>query len=113
MDIQFDNAHIRKLCNDQKVLSQKLQKKRAELVSMRLQQLEHVENLAQMNLFPQAKCHPLLHGGRKGQIAIWVDNKVRIVFVPAHDASPTKADGSLDWTQVTAIKIIEIVDYHD
>jgi proteic killer suppression protein len=112
VDIQFDSAQIRKLCNDHKVLTQKLQKKRADLVAMRLQQMEHVDNLAQMNQFPQAKCHPLLYAGRRGQLAVWVDNKYRIVFVPLHDPQPTKADGSLDWGQVTAINIIEIVDYH-
>lgn len=113
MDIQFDNAQIRKLCNDQRSLEQKLQKKRAEMVAIRLQQMQHVENLAQMNQFPQAKCHPLLRGGRRGQLAVWVDNKYRIVFEPAHEPRPTKEDGSLDWAQVTAIKVIEIVDYHD
>lgn len=112
MDIQFDNAQIRKLCNDHRLLTQKLQKKRADLVAMRLQQMSHIDNLAQMSQFPEAKCHPLLNGGRKGQLAVWVDNKFRIVFEPAHDPRPTKDDGSLDWTQVTAIKVIEIVDYH-
>ncbi len=113
MEIQFDNAQIRKLCNDHKLLERKLQRKRAEFAAARLQQLTHVENLAQMNQFPQARCHPLLRGGRKGQLAVWVDNKFRIVFEPANEPRPTKEDGSLDWEQVTAIKIIEIVDYHD
>ncbi len=94
------------------LLERKLQRKRADLTAARLQQLTHVENLAQMKQFPQAHCHPLLHGGRKGQLAVWVDNKFRIVFEPAHEPLPSKEDGSLDWDQVTAIKIIEIVDYH-
>ena len=28
------------------------------------------------------------------------------------DPPPPKKDGGLDWTQITAVTIVEIVDYH-
>jgi proteic killer suppression protein len=35
------------------------------------------------------------------------------VFSPANCPSPTYADGSTDWTQVTIVCIEYIGDYHD
>jgi hypothetical protein len=40
-------------------------------------------------------------------------NWERLVFSPANCPSPTYADGSTDWTQVTIVCIEYIGDYHD
>jgi len=36
----------------------------------------------------------------------------RLIFEPADNPPPTKDDGGLDWNEVTAIRIVEIEDYH-
>lgn len=36
----------------------------------------------------------------------------RLIFTPAHDLLPRRKDGSLDWTLVSAIEVLEIVNYH-
>ena len=40
----------------------------------------------------------------------WMD--IRLIFMPFHDPIPTKADGGLDWTAVTAVVIVGVEDYH-
>ena len=49
---------------------------------------------------------------RQGQLAVDLVHPKRLVFEPDHDPLPTNAAGGLDWSQVTAIVIVEIVDYH-
>jgi proteic killer suppression protein len=41
-----------------------------------------------------------------------VDHPYRLLFVPDHDPVPAKDDGGLDWTHVTAVRIIGIEDTH-
>jgi proteic killer suppression protein len=36
----------------------------------------------------------------------------RLIFEPEHDPIPKRADGGLDWSAVTAIRILEIADTH-
>lgn len=36
----------------------------------------------------------------------------RLVFEPAHDPVPRTTDGGIDIDRVTAITIMEVVDYH-
>jgi len=35
-----------------------------------------------------------------------------LVFEPATDPLPLTPDGALDWQCVTAIRILEVIDYH-
>lgn len=65
-----------------------------------------------MRFLPAARCHEL-KGDRKGSLAVDLHGGLRLVFQPDHDPSPTRADGGLDWDQVTAILITAITDYHD
>lgn len=67
--------------------------------------------LEDMRLIPAARCHEL-SGKRAGQLAVDLDHPRRLVFRPNHDPVPTKPDGGLDWSAVTSIVIVEIVDYH-
>ena len=53
-----------------------------------------------------------LYGNRVGQYAVDLVHPHRLVFTPNHDPIPVKADGGIDMEQVTAITVIEIVDYH-
>jgi proteic killer suppression protein len=64
-----------------------------------------------MRQLPGARCHELT-GDLKGQLAVDLAHPFRLVFSPAHDPQPTKEDGGLNWTEVTAICIDNVVDYH-
>ena len=41
-----------------------------------------------------------------------LDQPYRLIFIPDHDPVPTLRDGGLDWSQVTAIKILGVEDTH-
>lgn len=57
------------------------------------------------------RCHEL-KGERRGHLALELHEGWRLVFKPAEDPPPLKEDGGLDWRQVLAIHVVDIVDYH-
>ena len=66
-----------------------------------------------MRTLPQAYCHEL-KGNRSGQLAVKLDEGYRMVLEVANDPVPRKPDGGLDWSQVSAIRILKLAeDYHD
>jgi proteic killer suppression protein len=58
------------------------------------------------------RCHEL-KGERAGQLSADLDGPYRLIFKPAYNPAPQKADGGLDWEQVTAIVLVEVVDTHE
>jgi len=55
----------------------------------------------------------LLKANRKGQWAIDVEHPYRLIFDPANDPLPYVKEDILDLSQITAIRLLEIEDYHD
>lgn len=82
----------------------------AKRATQRFQELRAAGTLADMRNLP-GKCHELT-GDRTGQLAVHLDARYRLIFRPADNPPPTKADGGLDWDAVTEIVVIAIVDYH-
>ena len=60
---------------------------------------------------PPARMHEL-KSNRDEQFAVDLVHPYRLVFEPTHDPLPRKEDGGINLEQVTAIKIMEVVDYH-
>ncbi len=54
----------------------------------------------------------LLKGNRAGQFAVDLVHPYRLVFKPNHAPVPLREDGGIDTERVTAITIIDVVDYH-
>ena len=61
---------------------------------------------------PGSRCHEL-KGNRKGQLSLDLKHPYRLIIEPADDPIPYKTDGGLDWTRVTIVRVIEVIDYHD
>lgn len=115
MDILFKRKKDRDLANEQSKLKREFRGnlRRAQLISARLDELADAEHLAVLRFLPQAYCHEL-KGRRKGQLAVKLDKGFRMVFEAANEPIPRKPDGGLDWTRVTAIRILNLAeDYHD
>lgn len=53
-----------------------------------------------------------LKGDRSGQYAVDLIHPHRLVFSPNHVPLPLRADGGIDTDRVTAIRIVEVTDYH-
>ena len=55
---------------------------------------------------PPERCHELTEGKRIGELSVDLDHPYHLIFIPDHDPVPRRDDGGLNWSQVTAIKII-------
>jgi proteic killer suppression protein len=73
--------------------------------------LQAVDNLEMMRYLP-GRCHEL-KGDRSGQLSLDLDHPYRLIFEPANNPAPRKADGGLDWKGVTAVVIIGVEDTHE
>lgn len=70
----------------------------AELIHLRIDQLNAAETVEEMINFSIGRCHQL-NGNREGQYALDLVHPYRLIFVKNDD-------------QIQIVKIIEIVDYH-
>ncbi len=111
MDLSFSNSKLAKLCNSASRLKAKHGSRMAALIQQRLMELQAAPTLEDMKQVPGARCHELFQN-LKGHLAVDLVHPDRLVFKPDHDPLPEKAGGGLDWSQVTAIEVVGIGDYH-
>jgi proteic killer suppression protein len=112
MDILFKTSKLQKECTDTKQMLKRHGPLRSKLLQKRLTELRAASVLDDMRKLPQARCHELRED-RKGELAVDLDHPYRLIFEVANDPKPAKQDGGLDWTKTTAIRILEIEDYHE
>lgn len=110
MEIRLSRK-MAKICNSEKEMKAKLGAADARKLQQRLAELQSAETLEDMRCLPAARCHELV-SDRKGQLAVDLVHPRRLVFEPDQMPPPTKEDGGLEWSKVTCVVIIEIVDYH-
>ncbi len=111
MDIVFSNKKLEKTCADERRMQREFGTVRSKKVKRRLAEIDAASNLDEFGKLPGPRCHEL-GGDRKGQLSIDLDHPYRLIIEPNHNPIPAKDDGGLDWSQVTAIRIIEIEDTH-
>lgn len=109
MLIDFANAKLRTLCEAQREAERRLGADCARKLRSRLADIEAAADVSRLTA---GRPHPL-QGERRGQFALDLAGGVRLVFEPDHAPCPRHADGAVDWTQVTSIRIVFIGDYHD
>lgn len=110
MEILFANTERAEDYNDFKRLVRRHNRPRAKLIRRRLDDLRAAPNLHAMRNLP-GRCHEL-KGVRAGQLSLDLDGPYRLILRPAHNETPVKADGGLDWGRVTTILVIEVEDTH-
>ena len=111
MLIGFANSKLQRICSSAKEIHRKWGPQIGMKIQARLQQLEALDSLADVRQLPGLRCHEL-KAEREGSLSIDLVHPHRLVFRPADQPRPIKADGGLDWTGVKAITIEEVVDYH-
>ncbi len=111
MEIQFKTGKLRKSCTDAKMMVRTHGPKRAKILRRRLDQILAAPTLAVMRELP-GKCHEL-SGDRGETLAIALEGPYRLIFEPAENPPPQLADGGLDWQAVTAVRVLEVENYHD
>lgn len=110
MVIDFSSSKLRKLCSSDKAMRKEWGAEMAKKLKQRLADLEAIASLEEAKYLP-GRCHELTED-RSGQLAMDLVHPQRLIFVPDHKPIPVHSSGGLDWQQVTAIRIVEIVDYH-
>lgn len=113
LDIQFTDRKLGKDINDKKRLLRRFGDQQASLLMRRMAQLSAAPSLATFHppYSGPARCHELT-GNKKGVLSIDLKHPYRLLIEPTDDPPPTREEGGLDWSAVTAIKIIGIEDTH-
>ncbi len=111
MDIVFARRQLEKTFNSETALKKAFGDRLARIVAMRMAVLRQARMLSMVPVTKPERRHQL-EGGRAGQYAVDLVHPKRLVFEPHHDPVPRKEDGGIDTDQVTAITIIEVIDYH-
>jgi len=112
VEILFQGRKLERACTDRSLRTRTYGSVCAKALENRLYEFKRAENLEAMRFVSRARCHELI-GDRKGTLSVVLQQPYRLIFEPAHNPVPRKPDGGLDWTQVTAIRILAVEDYHD
>lgn len=83
----------------------------AKPIQMRLGVLAKASTLADVPRCPPERCHELKQN-LAGRFAVVLKDNWRLIFRPDHQPVPTKEGGGIDSSNVTAIVIEGVVDYH-
>ena len=111
MEILFGTKRLEKLCKSQRELVKTHGPQRAKVIRRRLDQLRAAANLEVMRNLP-GRCHELT-ANRQGTLSVDLDGPFRLIFEPAENPPPAKADGGLDWQLVTGIRVLGVEDTHE
>ena len=111
MDIAFRTRKLEKTFNSAGELQKAYGARMAKAIINRLAVLMAARTLALVPTTPPDRRHQL-RGDRDEQFAVDLVHPHQLVFEPNHDPLPRKDDGGIDVEQVTAITIIEVIDYH-
>lgn len=112
MEIVFADERLRDLCNSSGALRRKFGASAERKIRQRLDELRDAASLAILRTLPGPRCEEL-KADRKGQLSVRLHGALRLIFTPQLDPPAVKADGGLDWTATTAIRVLAIEDYHD
>jgi proteic killer suppression protein len=85
--------------------------KMAKIIKRRMDDLKAAEKLEDIPVHPPHRRHQLL-GNRDEQFAVDLIHPYRLIFEVNNDPIPRKEDHGIDLNKVTAIKILEVEDYH-
>jgi len=113
LDIGFKSKRLRKQLSEARQLQKVHGKRRARLLQHRLQALQAARSLAdfQPPFSGPERCHEL-SGNRRGQLSMDLDHPYRLIFCPDHEPLPRTQEGGLDWSGVTAIRVLAVEDTH-
>jgi toxin HigB-1 len=111
LDILFASIKLEQLCHDDKLATRTHGAPSARKLRARLDDLIAAANLGYAPKLP-GRFHGLT-GDRAGQYSLDLHGGCRVVFEPANEPLPLRADGTLDLSKATTIKVVYVGDYHD
>ncbi len=111
MDVAFRTRKLEKTFNTATALQKTHGAQMAKVIMMRMAVLKASRHLTLVPTTPPDRLHQL-GGDREAQFAVDLVHPSRLVFEPDHKPLPRRDDGGIDTKQVTAITILDVVDYH-
>jgi toxin HigB-1 len=99
MEIIFCSNKIKRICNSA-----------TGKLKTRLDDIRAADNMEILKFLP-GRLHAL-KADRKGQWALDLEHPKRLCFEPIAEPMPISKDGFLNLSEVYAIKVIKIGDYH-
>lgn len=109
--IYFRDPKLAKICARQKDLVRKFGPRQGPCIAQRLSELRALTSLGAARAVPHLKLHKLSSRGHD-QFSLTVIQPYRLILECADDPIPGRSDGGIDPDGVTAVTIIEVVDYH-
>jgi proteic killer suppression protein len=97
--------------NTEKLLVRNRGSERAKKIMLRKTQLENVDNMEQLRPLPGH--YHALTGNRLGWYAVDLDGPYRLIFIPNETPLPELPVGGLDWSKVTNVTILGVLNYHE
>ncbi len=111
MEVSFKTRKLEKRFERPGSLGKAYGHRMGRVINGRINILLGASNLSEVPTKPPVRRHQLT-GRRKGQFAIDLVHPHRLIFEPDHEPVPRKDDGGMDLNRITAIKILDVVDYH-
>ncbi len=111
MDIAFRTRKLEKVFNAEDALTKTYGARMAKVIMRRMAVLRAAHNLGMVPTTRPERRHQLV-GNRDEQFAVALVDPHRLVFEANHEPVPRRDDGWIDTDQVTAITILDVVDYH-
>ncbi len=111
MELHFRNRKLEKACTIERESVRLWGAEQSGVVRRRIAQLAAAANLGVISTLPPPRLHPL-SGQREGQFAVDVKQPFRLIFEPVGEDIPKLADGGIDKAGITAIRILDVKDYH-
>ena len=111
LEITFRSRKLSKEFISNRVLVRRYGDKNAKVLAQRMLLLRASRNLQEVSDDKATKFHQL-HSDRDEQFSVSLFRGKRLVFEVGHPEIPRRDDGGINLVAVTAVKIIEIVDYH-
>lgn len=112
VDIVFVSRKFAEQCKSQKLRLRHFGAVRGKLIGQRLDELRAAATLEDMRYVRRARCHEL-KGNRAGQLSVDLDHPYRLLFEAVDSLGNTVPRRSLDWTQVTIVRILGVEDTHE
>ncbi|MBS0607138.1 MAG: killer suppression protein HigA [Verrucomicrobia bacterium] len=109
MEIFFSDDKLQELCENDKQMTKKLGKIRAQKLKRRIADLRAASSVSDL---VAGRPHPLKYK-LKDAYAIDLTDMIRLIFESANIPIPRNNDETVDWKNVTMVRIVSIEDYHE
>ena len=111
VEITFRTRKLERTFSAANALQKTYGARMTRVIMMRMAVLKAARSLGLVPTTPPDRRHQL-SGDRDEEFAVDLVHPYRLLFEANHEPAPRKDDGGIDAEQVTAITILDVVDYH-